>query len=576
MKKTLQNYSKKSAVVFFILLFFLFHAPVGAQEKNPLLQIQTEFEEGKISTDEAILKQIELIKSHDHSDIAPVKCGAPLFLMMVNHEHLLSEETKTAFNKAFQTPMVAASESFVSASGKFIINYETTGNNAVPSADENNNSVPDYVEWIAEASDFSHEYILDLGFTDIFTEKSMPFEIRVENGNAYGFVPPGAPYIGIENDFVGFPENDDPEGDQKGAVKATIAHELKHVFQFVQNGWTGDPNRWLEMDATLYEEVVYDEVNDYYNYLNSFGDGNFFRSPTRTQAPGSYEDIAWALFFEERFGNTFWTEVWDRIEVQSPSITYLGAIESVLTDLDASFEEATIENLLWHFASGSTNSTNSFGFDERAFYPSPRLEETFIDLQLTLSDVEPLSRFSGKYFEFDVLQQNPNRLRIDILPSSSDVQTGLIVYYNDLTVETLLITSPTADELNFEETNFSWPQIDRLGVVFFNTSTTASNSVQFQVYDYTSIDISSPELSQNYPNPFNPSTIISVALPVSQQIKLTVYDYLGREIQVLSEGRLPSGINPIQFNATGLASGIYFYRLETDEGVLTKKMTLIK
>ncbi|CAN0521510.1 unnamed protein product, partial [Scytosiphon promiscuus] len=189
-----------------------------------------------------------------------------------------------------------------------------------------------------------------------------------------------------------------------------------------------------------------------------------------------------------------------------------------------------------HFASGRDNSPLSLGFDERALYPGPRIEETFLDLQLMLTEMESFSRFSGKYFKFDVLQQNSNYLRIDILPSSTEVQTGLIVYYDDLTVETLLLTNPIANELTFEETGFSWSQIDRLGLLFFNSSTTASQSVQFQVYDYASIDISSPELYQNYPNSFNPSTIISVALPFSQQIKLTIYDYLGREVQVLHEG----------------------------------------
>ncbi|MEQ9308010.1 MAG: T9SS type A sorting domain-containing protein [Balneolaceae bacterium] len=575
MKKTFQNYSEKSIAVFFILLFFLFHAPVAAQETNPLFQIQTAFEEGKLSVDDAILQQINLIKNHAHT--TPIKCATPLFLMYVNNADLLKEETKEAVSKAFPTTVSVASESYLSASGKFIVNYDTTGNNAVPLSDENNNFVPDYVEWIAEAADSSHEQLVGLGFTDFFTQKSMPYEIRVANSGAYGFTAfPNAPYISIENDFVGFPENDDPEGDQKGAVKVTVAHELKHVFQFVQNGWSGDPDRWLEMDATLYEEVVYDEVNDYYNYLNSFGNGNLFRSPTTTLIPGSYEDIVWALFFQERFGNTFWSEVWSRIESQAPSITYLEAISEALSEYDVSYEEAIIENMIWHFASGRDNSPLSFGFDERLLYPSPRLDETFLDLQLTLSEIETFSRFSGKYFEFDVLQQNPNQLRIDILPSSPDVQTGLIVYYEDLSIETLLITNPLANQISFEETDFSWSEIDRLGLVFFNTSTQSSNSVQFQVYDYVSTDISSPELSQNYPNPFNPNTIISVSLPFSQQIKLTVYDYLGREVQVLEEGRLPSGITPISFNATGLASGIYFYRLETEEGVITKKMTFIK
>ncbi len=559
-----------------ILSLFVFQVSAHAQQRNPLLEIQQAFYEGKISIDESILKQLELLENHDHANEAPIKCITPLFVMMTSYEQQLTEETKKAFDKTFRTPTVAASESFISASGKFIVNYETSGPDAVPLADLNFNSIPDYVEWIAEAADSSYNHILGLGFTDIFSKKSAPYEIRVEDGGAYGFTPlPNAPYIGIENDFVGFPDNTDPEGNQKGAVKVTMAHELKHVFQFVQNGWSGDPDRWLEMDATLYEEVVYDEVNDYYNYLDGFGN-NYFRSPTSTIIPGSYEDIAWALFFEERFGNTFWTNVWNRIESSSPNITFLGAIEEALADFDTSFEEAVTENFLWHFASGSKNATPLFGFDESNVYPSPRLSETFSEVQLSLTESQTLSRFSGRYFEFDLINQNPNLLRFDILSSSPDIRTGLIAYYNDLSVETLLITEPEANELTFQETNFSWQQIDRLGVVFFNSSVSSSNTFQFQVYDYVPTNIASPELDQNYPNPFNPNTTIKVTLPFSQQIKLTVYDYLGREVQVVREGVLPSGVTSIQFNAARFASGVYFYRLESNEGVLTKKMTLIK
>lgn len=576
MKKVFQNYWNKRVVVLFLLAFFL-PPPLGyGQEIVPLVNARAAVEKGTLSPDEAIIQQLDFIDHHAHTNILPIKCSVPLTLMVTEYEHLLSEKTKKRFNDTFSIQKALASESFVSTSGNFTISYETSGVDAVPAEDSNNNLVPDYVEWIAEAADSSYNHLLGLGFTDIFTIKSAPFEIRVANGNAYGFVPPNAPYIGIENDFIGFPDNDDPEGSRKGAVKVTIAHELKHVFQFVQNGWVGNPNRWLEMDATLYEEVIYDEVNDYYNYLRGFGNGNFFRSPTTSQAPGSYEDIAWALFFEERFGNTFWTKVWSIIESESPSITYLDAIEDALSDFNVSFEEATIENLLWHFASGSFNSTPFYSFDENIFYPEPRLEESFTELQKALSTQETLVFFTGKYFEFDSLDANEKLLRIDIIPSSPDIQTGLIAYYDDSTVETFLITNPLANVLNIKETNFSWSQIDRLGVVFFNSSTSTSQTVRFQVYDYLPSELSSPELSQNYPNPFNPNTTITVSLPFSQQVKLSVYDYLGRQVQTLQNGVLPSGTNPIRFNASGLSSGIYFYRLETDTGIITKKMTLIK
>jgi len=83
-------------------------------------------------------------------------------------------------------------------------------------------------------------------------------------------------------------------------------------------------------------------------------------------------------------------------------------------------------------------------------------------------------------------------------------------------------------------------------------------------------------LNQNYPNPFNPETIIRFELQNSQNIKLAVYDQLGREVSVLINGRKPSGIHSEIFNAGNLSSGVYFYRLDFEAGALTRKMLLIK
>ncbi len=83
-------------------------------------------------------------------------------------------------------------------------------------------------------------------------------------------------------------------------------------------------------------------------------------------------------------------------------------------------------------------------------------------------------------------------------------------------------------------------------------------------------------LFQNYPNPFNPSTVISFQLPVSSSVKLAVFDMLGRKIATLVDGKSPAGLQEVTFNAQGLASGMYFYRLETNGFTLTKHLTIIK
>jgi hypothetical protein len=83
-------------------------------------------------------------------------------------------------------------------------------------------------------------------------------------------------------------------------------------------------------------------------------------------------------------------------------------------------------------------------------------------------------------------------------------------------------------------------------------------------------------LSQNYPNPFNPSTTIQFSLPKSGDITLKIYNLLGEEVKTLVNEFKEIGNHTVQFNASNLASGIYFYRLQAESFIQTRKMILIK
>lgn len=84
------------------------------------------------------------------------------------------------------------------------------------------------------------------------------------------------------------------------------------------------------------------------------------------------------------------------------------------------------------------------------------------------------------------------------------------------------------------------------------------------------------ELSQNYPNPFNPTTNIKFSLPKSGNVKVTVYDALGKVVVTLTNNFYNAGNYNIVWNATAYASGIYFYRIEAGNFNMVKKMVLIK
>ena len=104
------------------------------------------------------------------------------------------------------------------------------------------------------------------------------------------------------------------------------------------------------------------------------------------------------------------------------------------------------------------------------------------------------------------------------------------------------------------------------------------NNATFEYSDAIEIEILPNEyaLLQNYPNPFNPTTTIQFQLPYESKVTLKIYDMLGSEIQELLNETKQPGKYEVDFDASDLSSGTYFYRLQTENHIETKKMLLLK
>ena len=111
--------------------------------------------------------------------------------------------------------------------------------------------------------------------------------------------------------------------------------------------------------------------------------------------------------------------------------------------------------------------------------------------------------------------------------------------------------------------------VDGTVIPFSSTLTSINETSSGQV-------LNSYSLLQNYPNPFNPSTKIEFSLPAKQAVSLKVFNLLGQEIATLVNREMNEGNYNINFDASGLSSGIYLYQLKAGNYVQTKKMTLLK
>jgi len=156
---------------------------------------------------------------------------------------------------------------------------------------------------------------------------------------------------------------------------------------------------------------------------------------------------------------------------------------------------------------------------------------------------------------------------------------GLILkttnFGNTWQIESEGITDNNLKSIHFCQTTDFWGGSFGPGIIVGEHRTVLLNEIVVSVGE----EHVQPEgfyLSQNYPNPFNPSTVISYRLPVIGFVTLKVYDLLSREIATLVNEEKPAGEYEVEFDASKLPSGIYFYQLRAGQYSETKKMILLK
>ncbi len=178
--------------------------------------------------------------------------------------------------------------------------------------------------------------------------------------------------------------------------------------------------------------------------------------------------------------------------------------------------------------------------------------------------------------------------------AAGDGGVGIIYRYYTPTREGRFVWRPMAGAWSTPvkytdyEPYFNKPAIEYLGnkkfgVVYLCWSSPVVRGAYFDLNNMaTDIDDQFAEqptdfsLLQNYPNPFNPATLIRYQIPTQSSVSIKVYDALGNLIQYLVNEEKPAGVYELEFNASKLASGVYFYTIQAGSFVQTKKMLLVR
>jgi hypothetical protein len=561
-------------------------------------------ERGELTADEGLLLKFQY--GFDRAKLpedlqptwkAPLKCATSLVMEYQQNRAQMPAPMVEMIDGYLAFPEEASRATHISDTGKFYIIYVTSGVHMPPMTDGDSNGVPDYIERIGEYMDHSYLYECEtLGFT------TPPFEddatgrmtINILNlDGVYGYTQPDGPPTGmttitLENDYVGFPPNDDPDGDVLGAAKVTAAHEFKHSCQYAGSFWS--EGGWNEVDAVWMEEMAYPDANDYLNYLPY---GSPISSPATpldggATGTGSYEDCVWQIYMSDRFGSgQIIVDLYEHRKTNQ-SEPMMDSYEAVLGDYGLSLLEAWNEFTTWNFACSYRHVTSVPNYHEADRYPAGNPANISSYPDTWSGNVNHLAANSFRLRNTDT--PGGYRLRVEFDGADTGRMTlGVVVNESYATHEgALYYVDLDADNDAVFDVPYDLDGVYSCGVIVGNAAKEGSfmsYSVTASIvpFDPTAAEGPAPAfaLAGNYPNPFNPSTTIEFTLGATAQTSLEVYDLSGRRVATLVDHVLDAGQHAVAWQGRddagrSLASGTYLAKLRSGDQVTTSKLVLAK
>ncbi len=367
---------------------------------NAVHEIHSDYDNGKISLDDFTLLIIKAVKQPEKLpsqyqasslslSVDHLSCVTPELIFIKNNWNNISASVQASFLTAF-TP--SESEfTYDSPGGFFKLHYDLTGIDAVSPIDNDVNGVPDYIDRCAAYCDSSLTKHQVLGYMDPPDDYNAGgddlYDIYFEEMGSYGYTVPSTPgpeawndyisYISLHRDFIGFPPNDDPEGNPEGAAKATAAHEFHHAVQMAYD--VGEDLWVIESDATYMEDIVFNQVNDNYNYFSPF-----FNDPENSILENSshaYASFLWEMFLSEKFDTSLLVAIWEGARYSS----FIDAIDDTLQGRYGwTIDSAFAEFAQWNYLTGIRD--DGLHYSEGSDYPLISINRSHNSYPVTLSN----------------------------------------------------------------------------------------------------------------------------------------------------------------------------------------------
>jgi len=521
----------------------------------------------------------------------PAKCATSIVWALKRRWSELPPADRAFFSKVLQRPRL--SYRYVSPSGRFKIHYETQGPDAVPAGDANGNGIPDYIEEAGRIFDHCWEVEIDsLGYQSPppdYGRDGDEIDVYIHNMNAYGFTTMDSSiastpyddytsYIEIDNDFAG--EGFYTHGIE--ALKVTAAHELFHVIQLGYN-FRDEDVYFFEMSSVWMEDVVYDEINDYYGVLSDFFDHPDIPFTDSYYGRRQYGLAIWLHFLSKKFSPDLVRTFWENMR----PFRSIEAMDRGLLNQGSSFREAFLEFAVWNYFTGSRADTINY-YEEGRHYPEITLSKR-VSFSSDTSLVDSIYFLASTYIKLTPMISD--ELCVSLKVSNPYDWSAQVIVGQDGEY-TLQSISPQGrgslgimralSEVVLIPINLQVP--DNYGEPY---GTFRRSSFELELKRGRVPVFSSDAFVQIAPNPFQPGMHQKIILKFSLSKVASVKGYIltpsGQVVRHFWLGRLSDGLHKKELPWDGcddrgnpIASGIYLFELVGSRTPLLGKFAVIR
>ena len=502
------------------------------------------------------------------------KSGTPQLLELLHGKTAKAVE----FQSTYSTLSRPQQDAYVdSQEGHFRVHYDTSGSNAPNLTDANVNGIPDFVDSTLVYLEYAYSAIIALAYgspkSDVSRGGSAAIDIYLQDLASlryYGYTSPDTGLLSIDSAYMVLDNNyTDSIYSTKGysALRVTSAHELFHVFHYSYYG-ADDAVWWMEQSATWMEDHVWDDVNDYLNYLSAFlTDRESSLDYFSGMNSYAYGASLFAFMLAKKYNPIVLQSIWSSFKDNQS-----GSIELLRTIVPNGLPQALCDLGVWSYFTGSRSNSSAF------FKDSP-LITTLVSMSDTLTAIPAVDSLSFRRYTFKYVEITPatgfsasDSLAFDFIDRTGNSWKKQLILYNS--PDDYLIK--TIDENHYLLTPDR--SFKKAVLVIANASSSGTGRLVYSLQHTTGTEdtITAFSLKQNYPNPFNKETTIIFAVPVTSPVKLRVFNIMGQMVRLLVDGTYEKGTHTISFDASKLSSGMYFARLESGSTILTRKMMYLK